>query len=154
MEGIAWRWQSTDGAMFKAAPALEAVGANPADRGKKGSKCHLLLDGRGVPLSFIVTGANVNDLTKFDDVLVAIVVKRPRPAKHLCADTGYRSRATGELIESHGYIAHVVDRRAILRALLQRILSVQSLPNFALAAAMQPVLASPDMPSHFSVATL
>src|SRR4030095_5691820 len=78
------------------------------------SKRHLLVDGRGVPLSFIVTGANVNDLTKLDDVLAAIVVKRPRPAirrsKHLCADAGYRSRVTGELIESHGYIAHVVDR--------------------------------------------
>jgi len=74
-----------------------------------------LVDGRGVPLSLIVTGANVNDLTKLDDVLSAIVVKRPRPtvrrSKHLCADAGYRSKATAGIIESHGYIAHIVDRR-------------------------------------------
>ena len=38
MEGIAWRWQSIDGAMFKAPMAQEAVGRNPTDRGKKGEQ--------------------------------------------------------------------------------------------------------------------
>ena len=36
LEGIAWRWQSIDGAMFKAPLAQEAVGPNPTDRGKNG----------------------------------------------------------------------------------------------------------------------
>jgi transposase len=35
LEGIAWSWQSIDGAMVKAPLALEAVGPNPTDRGKK-----------------------------------------------------------------------------------------------------------------------
>ena len=35
LEGIAWRWQSIDEAIFKAPLAQEAVGPNPADRGKK-----------------------------------------------------------------------------------------------------------------------
>ena len=35
MAGIAWRWQSIDGAMMKAPLAQESVGANPTDRGKK-----------------------------------------------------------------------------------------------------------------------
>jgi transposase len=35
MEGIAWSWQSIDGAMVKAPLALESVGPNPTDRGKK-----------------------------------------------------------------------------------------------------------------------
>ena len=35
MEGIAWRWQSIDGALFKAPLAQQAVGPNPTDRGKK-----------------------------------------------------------------------------------------------------------------------
>jgi transposase len=35
MEGIAWRWQSIDGAMHKAPLATECVGPNPTDRGKK-----------------------------------------------------------------------------------------------------------------------
>jgi transposase len=38
MEGIAWRWQSVDGAMMKAPLAKEAVGPNPTDRGKKGKQ--------------------------------------------------------------------------------------------------------------------
>jgi transposase len=35
MQGIAWRWQSIDGAMMKAPLAKESVGPNPTDRGKK-----------------------------------------------------------------------------------------------------------------------
>lgn len=35
MQGIAWRWQSIDGAMLKAPLAQESVGRNPTDRGKK-----------------------------------------------------------------------------------------------------------------------
>jgi len=35
MEGIAWSWQSIDGAMVKAPLAQESVGPNPTDRGKK-----------------------------------------------------------------------------------------------------------------------
>jgi transposase len=38
MEGIAWKWQSVDGAMIKAPLAREAVGRNPTDRGKKGKQ--------------------------------------------------------------------------------------------------------------------
>lgn len=35
MEGIAWRWQSIDGAMMKAPLAQESVGAKATDREKK-----------------------------------------------------------------------------------------------------------------------
>lgn len=35
MEGIAWLWQSIDGASVKAPLAQESVGPNPTDRGKK-----------------------------------------------------------------------------------------------------------------------
>ena len=35
LEGITWEWQSIDGAMVKAPLAIEAVGPNPTDRGKK-----------------------------------------------------------------------------------------------------------------------
>ena len=35
LEGIAWRWQSIDGAMMKAPLAQQAAGPNPTDRGKK-----------------------------------------------------------------------------------------------------------------------
>ena len=35
LQGIAWKWQSIDGATGKAPLALECVGPNPTDRGKK-----------------------------------------------------------------------------------------------------------------------
>lgn len=35
MEGIAWEWQSVDGAIVEAPLAQESVGPNPTDRGKK-----------------------------------------------------------------------------------------------------------------------
>ncbi len=38
LEGIAWDGQSVDGAWVKAPLAIEWVGANPTDRGKKGRK--------------------------------------------------------------------------------------------------------------------
>ncbi len=73
------------------------------------------MDGRGVPLSLVVTGANQHDVTQLDQVLRAIMVKRKTPptrrSKHLCADAGYRGRRALRVIESHGYIAHVVGRR-------------------------------------------
>ena len=73
------------------------------------------MDGRGVPLSIVVTAANVNDGKRLDEVLDAIVIERPRTAqrrnKHLCADAGYRSAENLRNIERHGYIPHVVDRR-------------------------------------------
>lgn len=73
------------------------------------------MDGRGVPLSLIVTGANVNDGKRLEEVLGAIMVKRENPPhrrnKHLCADAGYRSAANLVIIEAYGYIPHVVDRR-------------------------------------------
>jgi len=42
MEGIAWCWQSIDGAMMKAPMAKEAVGSNPTDRGKKWKQATLV----------------------------------------------------------------------------------------------------------------
>jgi transposase len=38
MQGIAWEWQSVDGALGKAPLAQECVGPNPTDRGKKGAQ--------------------------------------------------------------------------------------------------------------------
>jgi transposase len=83
--------------------------------GKKGSKRHLLVDGRGVPLSLVVTGANVHDSKGLELVLDAIVVKRPNPprrrSKHLCADAAYTGTKHAQTMQRHGYIPHVVSRK-------------------------------------------
>jgi hypothetical protein len=64
------------------------VGANPVDRGKPGSKLHLVGDGGGLPLTAVVTAANVNDTTLFQALVADIPPvrtpsgrRRTRPAK-------------------------------------------------------------------------
>lgn len=42
MQGIAWEWQSGDGGIVKAPMALELVGPNPTDRGKKREQASLV----------------------------------------------------------------------------------------------------------------
>jgi transposase len=39
----------------------EKTGKNPTDRGKPGSKRHLMVEQRGVPLAVVLTAANVHD---------------------------------------------------------------------------------------------
>ena len=56
---------------------------------KKGSKRHILVDGRGVPLSLIVTGANRHDVSQLAAVLDAIIVPLPKETPFLYADKGY-----------------------------------------------------------------
>src|SRR5580704_8399946 len=42
--GIQWEWQAADGVMTKAPFGHAATGANPTDRGKRGTKRSLLTD--------------------------------------------------------------------------------------------------------------
>jgi len=73
------------------------------------------VDGRGVPLSIIVTGANTHDVKAIGTVLTARMFQRALPqhrrTAHLCADAGYRGQTALDTMQQHGYIAHVVDRK-------------------------------------------
>jgi putative transposase len=62
LRGIEWEWQAVDGAMTKAPFGGAATGANPTDRGKKGTKRSLLTDGQGIPLAIVAAGANRTDM--------------------------------------------------------------------------------------------
>ena len=68
----------------------EATGSNPTDRGKSGTKRHLLTDQKGIPLSVVISGANRHDMKKLDDLLEATLLYPPLDVKqHLCLDRGY-----------------------------------------------------------------
>jgi len=41
-----------------------ATGRSPVDRGKTGSKHHVVVDGQGIPLAATLTGGNRNDVTQ------------------------------------------------------------------------------------------
>lgn len=71
------------------------TGPNPTDRGKPGSKIHLITDRNGVPLSLGVSGANLHDSQAPQPLVRGIPPirsrrgpRRRRPAK-LHADKGY-----------------------------------------------------------------
>lgn len=112
-KGIDWEWQSMDGAMTKAPLGGDGTGANPTDRGKKGTKRSLLTEGNGIPLSITVDGANRHDKMLVKGTLDAIIIERP-PAEeveqNICMDKGYDYPDIKELVEEYGYTAHIRTR--------------------------------------------
>jgi IS5 family transposase len=92
------------------------VGANPVDRGKLGSKLHLVCDGGGLPLTAAITAANVADTTMLAAVLEDIPPirtpsgrRRRRPDK-LDADKGYDSAANRAWLRRRGISARIARR--------------------------------------------
>jgi transposase len=92
------------------------VGANPVDRGKPGSKLHLVCDGSGLPLTAAVTAANVSDTSMFQAVVDDVPPvraptgrRRTRPdAAH--ADKAYDSRADRAYLRRRGIRARIARR--------------------------------------------
>jgi transposase len=93
------------------------TGANPAERGKRGSKLHLAGDnGVGVPLVVLLTAANIPDgvlLEALLDDLPAIRMptghRRRRPGK-LHGDKAYDSRGNRRLLRDRGIVARIARR--------------------------------------------
>jgi len=73
-----------------------------------------LVDARGVPLSLVVTGANLHDCKGLQPVLAGVRIRDPRPAKakhdHLCADRGYDYPFARQLVVARGYTPHIRAR--------------------------------------------
>jgi putative transposase len=112
--GIAWDGQAAAGVMTKAPFGGAATGANPTDRGKKGTKRSLLVDGAGIPLAVGVDGAHRQDMKLLAATLEGIVIARPEPTgegpQHLCLDAGYDDASTREEVAARGYTAHIRPR--------------------------------------------
>jgi transposase len=94
---IDWERALIDASFAKAPEGGEDTGPNPTDRGKSGSKHHVLTDAQGIPLNATTTAANVNDVTQLLDVLLRMpsVSGKPGPARQLPdriqGDRGYDS---------------------------------------------------------------
>jgi hypothetical protein len=77
----------------------DLTGANPVDRGKRGSKLQLAGEAGGLPLAVILSAANANDATMLEAVLEDIPAirmptgrRRRRPGK-VHADKAVRHEA-------------------------------------------------------------
>jgi putative transposase len=88
------------------------VGKNPTDRGKKGSKESVLVDGDGGPLGLVLAAANVNDQKLLRATIEAIVIERPEPTaeepQHLCLDAGYDNPTGRDAAVAGAYTPHIV----------------------------------------------
>ena len=93
------------------------IGPNPTDKGRAGSKRHLVVDAAGVPLAIRLTPANVNDCQLFEDMLDAIPTlcvrgrgrPRHRPGK-AHADKGYDYAKCRRACRTRGITARIARR--------------------------------------------
>ena len=91
------------------------VGPNPTDRGKIGTKRHVLTDHSGIPLSVTITGANMHDMKAVTNTLDGIMIRRPITSikehhHHLCLDKGYDFPETKKSSIKRRYIPHIRHR--------------------------------------------
>jgi Transposase DDE domain len=100
------------------------TGPNPTDRGKPGSKYHLLVDRGGIPLAVCLSAANTHDSLLLEQLVDAVApVKGPRgrpgrprrrPAK-LHLDKGYDFPPGRDLV---GHVGPSMPRLVLRRVRL------------------------------------
>ena len=87
---------------------------------------------RGAPLSVQITGANVHDKWLADDLIISIVVPRPKAnevEQHICMDKGYDSRMCISLWSWSG-ISFILSIVAVAGNPSLRIVPYRVRPNF------------------------
>ncbi len=95
----------------------EKTGKSPVDRGRIGSKYHILVDGSGLPMSFELTGGNRADVTQCLALVDGIPPIRGRvgaPRRKptiLLADRGYDSQSLRDELADRGIGAIIARRR-------------------------------------------
>src|SRR5438874_9916071 len=101
---IDWQRALIDASFSKAPEGGEDTGPNPTDRGKSGSKHHVMTDAQGLPLAATVTAADVNEVTQVFGVLTSMppVGGKPGPQREKPerrrGDTGYDSEPVRQLL--------------------------------------------------------
>ncbi|MGI4748882.1 MAG: IS5 family transposase [Janthinobacterium lividum] len=115
---IDWSPACMDSASLAAKRGGDKTGPNPTDRGRLGTKRHLITDRNGIPLAFVLTGANTNDSMPFKELLDSIppIGGRPGRARYrpdkLHADKAYDHRRRRQTCRRRG-IAPRIARRGV-----------------------------------------
>ncbi|WUT25481.1 IS5 family transposase [Streptomyces sp. NBC_00696] len=111
-----WSRAVIDSSHVRATRRGPKSGPSPVDRGRPGSKHHVLTDGQGIPLAVSLTGGNRNDVTQLLPLLdkvpvVAGVVGRPRHRPDaLLADRGYDHDKYRRLLWARGIRPVIAER--------------------------------------------
>ena len=92
---IDWSRASLDCASVPAKKGGDLVGPNPTDRGKPGTKRHILTDRGGLPLAKLLTGANRHESVVFEQMLDAVPpIKQPNGHRRKRPDKLHADKAT------------------------------------------------------------
>lgn len=92
------------------------TGSSPVDRGRAGSKHHLLTDGAGLPLAITLTGGNRHDVTQLLPLIDAVPVirgKRGHPftrPRRLYADRAYDSEQHRQALRARKIVPKIARR--------------------------------------------
>ncbi|MDX5965275.1 MULTISPECIES: IS5 family transposase [Rhodococcus] len=108
-----WTAAILDAASVRAKKGGSLTGPSPVDRGKKGSKIHVLSETNGIPLVVGVTGANTHDSTMLQPLVAAIPAVKSR--------RGPRRRKPGRLRADKGYDYDIHRRWLRERGIVPRI---------------------------------
>src|SRR4051794_19438055 len=90
-----------DSCSVRAKRGGELTGPNPTDRGKRGTKYHVAVDGDGVPVACAATAANVNDTLLFERLFLTAFAVVARIGT-VFADKGYDAEGNRELCWASG----------------------------------------------------
>ena len=90
-----------------------ALVPTPRIGGKNGRKRSLLVDGIGVPLSIVASGANTHDVKLLEATLDQLVMEMPGQAGqyNLCADAAYKGAPASNAVVERDYKPHIKQRR-------------------------------------------
>src|SRR5262245_21059292 len=112
-ERIDWSRAAIDASHVRALGGGEKTGKNPTDRGKLGSKQHVVTDAHGVPLAATVTASNVNEVTEALNVVDAIPDVRGK--------VGHSRKRPDELYGDRAYDSAALERELRRRGIRPRI---------------------------------
>jgi transposase len=93
------------------------TGPSPVDRGRRGSKQHLLVDASGIPLAWTLTGGNRNDVTQLIPLVDAVPAVRGRIGRprrrpdRLAADRGYDHDSYRRQLRERGIRPEIARRQ-------------------------------------------
>jgi len=108
----------------------ELTGPNPTDRGKAGSKYHILCDANGLPLHVLLSAANTHDSKLFEPLLQSnptVRGRRGRSGRPRCrpeklhADKGYDFRRCRAYLHRRGIKVRIARRGIEDKSKLGRI---------------------------------